>query len=166
MENWKDVKGYEGSYQVSDLGNVRSLDRVVSDGRKIKGRLLKPCFDSYGYLIVCLSFNNKIKTRTVHRLVAVAFLEHEPCGFKLVIDHVDNDKLNNKLDNLQLISQRENTTKDRVGGTSKHIGVSFYKKYNKYVTRCWDNGKRVFLGYFDTETEASEAYNSYLKKII
>ena len=162
MENWKDVLGYEGTYQVSDLGNVRSLDRVDS---KRKGRILKPTSDGRRYLHVCLSLNGKQTTKKVHQLVAVAFLNHKPCGYKLVIDHIDNDTFNNKLENLQLISQRENSSKDRKGGTSKYAGVCLSLRENKFRATCHHNGKKVHLGYFNTELEASEVYNNFLNSI-
>jgi len=165
MENWKDVKGYEGGYQVSDLGNVRSLDRIDSIGRKMQGKMLGQSPEGRGYLKVSLYLNGKQSTKKVHQLVAGAFLNHTPCGMQVVIDHVDNNPLNNILENLQLISQRENTSKDKTGGTSKYIGVHFYKITNKYVARCRLNGKAVHLGYFNTEREASQAYNNFLNSI-
>ena len=76
-EVWKDIPEYEGLYQVSNLGRVKSLDRVVTrkDGRKqlCKGRLLSPCRMRWGYLGVNLSKSNKDLTKKVHRLVAQAF---------------------------------------------------------------------------------------------
>jgi hypothetical protein len=165
MENWKDIKGYEGCYQVSDLGRVTSLDRIDCTGGKRNGRILKQNPDGKGYLMVSLYLNGKQKTRKVHQLVSESFLNHKPYGMKVVIDHIDNDKQNNNLTNLQLITNRENSSKDRVGGTSRYVGVSFYKQRNKYVARCWYNGKTVFLGYFNTEKEASEVYNIFLKSI-
>jgi hypothetical protein len=164
-EIWKDVVGYEGVYQVSDLGNVKSLDRIDYAVRKRNGRLLKLNPNSNGYLIVRLYLEGKGNTRLVHKLVAEAFLNHIPCGHKLVVDHIDNDKLNNQLTNLQLINQRQNTSKDKRGGSSKYVGVSFNKQSNKFVAHCMHNKKRIYLGYFKTELEASEAYNKYLKTI-
>ena len=98
IENWKDIPDYNGKYQVSDLGNVRSIDRMVR-GRygliKLKGRVLKKGISSNGYYTVNLSVNDKNKTFLVHQLVAIVFLNHKPNGHKLVIDHIDNNKLNN-----------------------------------------------------------------------
>lgn len=163
-EIWRDVVGYKGCYQVSDLGNIRSLDRIDYTGRRLKGRILKPAI-ACGYLVVNLSLNGKVKTLKVHQLVAITFLNHKPCGHKLVIDHIDNNKLNNSLENLQIITQRENSSKDRVGGSSIYTGVSFHPDGNKYVARCFHNSVDVYLGRFNTELEASEAYNNYLKTI-
>jgi hypothetical protein len=164
-EIWRDIKGYEGIYQVSNLGRVKSSDRVDYAERSLKGRMLKQNPNSGGYLMVNLFLNGKQKTRTLHQLVAEAFLNHEACGMKVVIDHIDNDKQNNKLENLQLISQRQNSSKNSIGKTSIYTGVSFRPKINKYVARCRHNKKQIYLGGFETELEASEAYNDFLKTI-
>ena len=169
-EIWKEVKGYEGIYEVSDLGNVKSLPREMNRGSGItisKERILKPYVYSRGYYGVSLRKDNKAKTKKVHQLVAIAFLNHTPDGTqKLVVDHIDNNKLNNRLDNLQLTTNRENSSKDRKGGSSKFIGVSWDRKYNKWKAQIRINGKKVHLGYFKIEIEASNAYNNKLKEII
>ena len=165
-ETWKDVKGYEGSYQVSDLGRVRSLKRVDSRGHKLKGKMLKLNSDKDGYLTVNLFLNGKKKTKTVHQLVAIEFLNHIPNGVTMVVDHVDNDRSNNRLDNLQIITHRENVSKDRNGRTSKYIGVHFDSNRNKFIAKCRHDYKQVYLGGFDSEIKASEAYNNFLKTII
>jgi len=117
MEIFKDIPGYEGIYQVSDLGRVKSL-------KFNKEKILKPGVNNHGYYTVVLC-KGKRKTINVHQLVAMAFLNHEPCGYNgLIVDHKDNNPLNNRLSNLQLISQRENTSKDKKG-SSKYTGVSW-----------------------------------------
>ena len=74
-EIWKDIKGYEGLYQVSNLGNVRSMDRITRDGRKIKGKNIKPHTNGNSrYLRAALCNNGKIKYENIHRLVAKAFI--------------------------------------------------------------------------------------------
>jgi hypothetical protein len=106
MEVWKDVPNYVGLYKVSNIGRVKSA---------INGfiRVLKPGVDGRGYYTVALTKSGKAKTFKVHQLVAMAFLNHVPCGYILVVDHIDNNKLNNNLENLQLITQSENCTKDK-----------------------------------------------------
>lgn len=156
MEIWKDIKGYEGSYQVSDLGRVRGLDRVICDGRRLKGRLLSMYINpANGYAQINLSLNGKTKLYEVHKLVAIAFLNHEPCGLKLVVDHIDNDKLNNKLSNLQLISHRENSSKDRLPN-SGYTGVITLG--DRFAAQINIDGKSYKLGTFDSVEKASEAY--------
>ena len=104
-------------------------------------------------------------TRTVHQLVAIAFLDHKPCGYDVVIDHLDNNPLNNNVNNLRLTSNRENSSKDRKVGTSSYTGVAFHKHNKKWYSCIRINGKRKYLGYFKTEIEASNAYQLKLKEV-
>jgi len=101
-EVWKDVAGYEGYYQVSNLGNVRSLDRFVNGNvgqpKRQKGKAVIPRLRGK-YLAVTFSKENRTKTISVHRLVANAFVENlnkYPC-----VNHKDENKLNNNADNLE-----------------------------------------------------------------
>jgi len=98
MEVWKDVAGYEGIYQVSDLGNVKSLNYH----RERREKLLHPSEDKNGYLIVLLYKNGKRKLRKVHQLVAEAFLTNE--GNLPSINHKDENKRNNRASNLEYCS--------------------------------------------------------------
>jgi hypothetical protein len=120
--------------------------------------------NGYGYLSVGLVINGKLKTICIHKLVSIHFLGHKPDGYNIVIDHIDNDKLNNRADNLQLISHRENCTKDR-RNNSKYTGVHKPKGRKKWTSSIHCNGKRHFLGCFDTELDASNAYQAELKKL-
>ena len=106
-EIYKDIYGYEGLYQISSLGGVRSLDRKVhwkDTFIKSEGVKLKPYLTGKGYLTVRLYKNKTKKDFVVHKLVAITFLNHKPNGMKIVVDHIDNNKLNNNVKNLQLIS--------------------------------------------------------------
>lgn len=110
QEVWKDVKGYEGIYQVSNLGKVKSLERYQKDksqrNRHYKERILKLMKNKYGYLIVDLKKDGRRKASTVHRLVAVAFIsnpENKPC-----INHIDGNKQNNSIQNLEWCTYHEN----------------------------------------------------------
>jgi hypothetical protein len=163
-EIWKDILGYEGLYQVNDYGNVKSLSRTITKGNityVTKDRILKQSIDSQGYPYVNLSDYKKQKTFRVHQLVAVAFLNHTPDKHKgLVIDHIDNNKLNNMTTNLQLITNKKNTSKDRKNKTSKYTGVSWHKQSNKWLAQFRENGSVKYLGTFETEEEARDAYNT------
>ena len=110
MEIWKNIKGYEGLYQVSDQGRVKSLERIIikKDGRKftVKERVLRPGATKDGYLIVALHAGDKQKTLTVHRLVCQAFHknpENKPC-----VNHIDENKTNNAANNLEWCTYEEN----------------------------------------------------------
>jgi hypothetical protein len=102
MEKWVDIEGFEGFYQVSDLGRVRSVDRVVV-GRfgdyKAKGRVLAQKDNGYGYLRVVLAKNGRMSNKYVHRLVASTFIGN-PLNLEEV-NHKDENKSNNKADNLE-----------------------------------------------------------------
>ena len=106
MEVWKDVIGYEGLYKVSNKGNVHSVERKDSIGRKIGGRLLKPLPDKVGYLRVNLCKNSKVKTRFIHRLVAEAFIPNR--NNYLEINHKDENKTNNYVENLEWCTRKYN----------------------------------------------------------
>ena len=105
-EVWKDVIGFEGLYRVSDKGNVRSVARKDSIGRKCGGRMLKPGYDKDGYLRVNLCKNGKQKTRFIHRLVAGAFVPN-PNGYS-EINHRDENKVNNYANNLEWCTREHN----------------------------------------------------------
>lgn len=109
-EIYKDIPNYKGLYQVSNLGKIKSL----GNNKLKKEKILKNRLSSSGYLHVYLSKNKEGKNFKVHQLIAMAFLNHIPNGHKIVVDHIDNNPLNNYVENLQLISQRENTSKRRL----------------------------------------------------
>jgi hypothetical protein len=174
MENqneiWKDIPGYEGIYKVSSLGRVKSLKRKVAhyNGggiRNIKEKILEGSYTNYGYLQVTLRKNNAAKNPQIQILVAMAFLGHTPCGLEKVVDHIDNNKINNRVENLQIIPQRLNASKDRKGGSSKYVGVYWNKRQKKWRASIFFNGKSIHLGYFDDEKLASKAYQEKLKNI-
>lgn len=106
LEEWKDIKGYEGIYQVSDLGRVRSLDRLSANGRRLKGQFLKPYKSRGGYLQVELCKDGKGKPFYVHQLVATAFCPN-PDNLPFV-NHCNERKDDNKAFNLDWCSAKEN----------------------------------------------------------
>lgn len=158
MEVYKDIFGYEGIYQVSNLGNVKSFKF-----NKVKQMKLSL---NCGYLKVKLTNNKISKYKQVHQLVAESFLNHKVCGMKLVVNHIDLNKTNNSVSNLEIITNRENCNKKHLKSTSKYTGVSWHKRDNKWRAYIMINSKLKHLGYFKTEIEASEAYQKELSNEI
>lgn len=161
MENWKDIKGYEGIYMVSDLGNVKSLN--YNNTKKEKN--LIQILASRGYKVVSLSKNNFIKQRTVHQIVAESFYNHIPNGNTLVVNHINFIKTDNRLENLEIVTNRENSNQKHIKSTSKYTGVCWHKQHKKWVSQIVINSKVKHLGYFSNELEASNAYEDKLKSL-
>ena len=162
MEVWKDIKSYKGLYQVSNLGNVKSLIRKGS----LKEVILKPYLTgkkTRQYRTFRLYKNKKHKQLKASQLVAIAFLNHKLNGFKNVVDHIDNNSLNDNLINIQVVSTRCNIIKDTDRGISKFLGVTFNKNAGKYRAYYTYNNKQIHLGYFNKELDASEAYKEFIK---
>ena len=108
-EIWKDVVGYEGFYQVSNTGRIKSLERfIMRNGYKtrLSEKFKKICNDTDGYKITILCINNNVYNVKIHRLVAEAFI---PNSLNLPqVNHIDGDKTNNNDWNLEWVSNLEN----------------------------------------------------------
>lgn len=110
QEIWKDITDYKGLYQVSNLGRIKSLEKIVNANFKFgsthiyKEKILKPFKDGRGYLKVKLYKNNKGKTISIHKIVVQEFIGKR----KLTVNHKDKNKNNNKLENLEYMSNKDN----------------------------------------------------------
>lgn len=122
---WKTVLGWEGFYEVSDLGRVRSLDRTIRQAsgvyRRFCGRILKPQKHTYGYRIVALSKKGKTQRYFVHRLVLLAFVGPAPDGMEAC--HDDGKRDNNRLENLRW-DTRKNNNADKIKHATQQHGES------------------------------------------
>lgn len=167
MEIWKDIKDYEGKYQVSNQGRVRSLDRINSAGKRTSGRIRIPTKNKNGYLYVNLCSNGKPHNCSVHRLVAVAFLPNP--DNKYTVNHKNENKEDNRVDNLEWMSLEENlrygTHDKRAAQTKKGMMCGpDHPNFGKYgINANTHKGKVVGIGkrnpndtvMFDTAADAA-----------
>lgn len=173
MENeiWLPIVGYEGIYEISNLGRIKALHKVLKmkngRNRTHKESILTPWKTPYGYLCITLVSESVHKKRTIHSLVAQEFLKHTTTK-GIDIDHIDGNPSNNKLSNLQLLSHRDNTAKGYANKKySNNVGITYSKisnnnKRNKrWIATINIDKKQKHIGLFDTEIEAINAYNKY-----
>lgn len=168
-EVWRGVAGYEGFYQVSNLGRVRSLDRVVvyrsGSKRIVRGRILKQTF-STNYYKMSLCKNGAIVKRNVHRLIAETFLE--PVEGKDYVDHINADTRDNRVENLRWVTMAENNQHIHDLG---HFNVEaarrcLRERYEKFGTPI--KPKPVIMDgqfYFGSVTEAAKAAGAHVGNV-
>lgn len=163
MEIWKPVLGYEEFYEVSNIGRVKSLQRIIS--RSVSGnylkkeKILKQVFDKDGYAII----GSLDKLLKVHRLVAIAFIENQ--NNLPQVNHINGMKSDNRVENLEWVSNRENKCHyiKSIPTSSSFIGVHFIKKTKKWGAIISINNKEKRIGSFDTEIQAYQARVNYEK---
>lgn len=152
MEEWRDIIGYNGEYKVSNLGNVKSFKR--NPCKILKKRISQ----TNNYYQVGLYKNGKIDTIEVHKLVAMSFLGHIPCGMKRVVDHKNRNKLDNRVNNLRIVTNSENL-RNRVNS-----GCVYYDKtYDKWRASIMINRKKTSIAYVNSKEEAENKLKAYLK---
>jgi len=180
-EIWKDIPGYEGLYQASDLGRIKSFKQknIIKDGKKTihySELILKSLKNNSGYDYVHLFKDRKPKSFSIHCLVAMSFLGHIPRGRRIVIDHINNNKNDNRAKNLQIISQRINSCKDK---NQKSGNYCIYRNCEKWLVRLRVNGTKISIGTFEdiedalkkackgiSEKQANLLFNRPIRKII
>jgi len=138
-------------YEISNLGRVKSL-------KPRKPMYLKLLKASIGYPQVCLRTDNKIRRLYIHRLLAYAFMGYDIDDKTMVVDHIDGNSMNYSLSNLQIITHRENLSKRK----DRRSSTGVRKQNNRYYVQVYINGVQEYLGGFDTEEQASMAYNNRL----
>ena len=145
QEIWKPVVGYEGIYEVSNLGRIKSIPR---NGTANFERILKPSKSNVGYFHLSFSKNNTIQTKNIHVVSKKG----------IVVDHIDNNKTNNKLDNLRILSHRENIIR---GNRSNTKNNNIYKVKDKYRVIVLSK----HIGYYNTIEDAINSRDNALKNI-
>ena len=148
---WKKIQDY--NYSINENGEVRN-DKT--------GRILKNYISNRGYFYTSLNNNNKQKAFTIHRLLAKYF--KDDYSEELDVDHIDRNRLNNNLENLRMVTRQENlcNVSSHKDSSSKYKGVYYNKRRLKWHTSIYNNGKKIHLGYYNSELEAAQAYKNYI----
>ena len=153
-EVWKDIEGFEGLYQVSSEGRIRSLDREAADRsgrvRILKGKVLKPSMNRDGYLQVMLHKEGKYKCFYVHRLVWIAFCGEILEGYD--VNHINEVKTDNRLVNLNLITHKQNCN---FGSRNQRVAHALSKP-----VVAFDDDGNVVLEFSSTRDAARNGFNS------
>ena len=137
-----------------------------SNGYKIKTGSIAGCLNKKGYWVVGLKINGKNKLLSVHRII---YFMHSKINIDgCVIDHIDLNKSNNKINNLRIATLNENKwnqNKTKIKTTSKYKGVHWCKRDKKWIATICCNGKRGAIGHYETELQAAQAYNKEALKL-
>lgn len=166
QEEWKDIKNYEGLYQVSNFGRIKSMPKkwVTGNGaRQSKPETIMSPSESQGYCHICLSRDKKKKYFSVHSLVWDAFGDSPRDGRKLQVDHIDGDKTNNHINNLQLLTARMNVAKAKKKGLP--TGVYYSDQSGKYIVHIVINGKNIYMGSYNSPSLASAVYQTTILQL-
>lgn len=150
-EIWKDIQNYEGIYQISNFGNIKSCNGL----RKLD--------NSNGYSKLTLNLNSKKRKFYAHRLVAIHFIPNQ--NNLPQVNHKDGNKFNNHVDNLEWVSRSENMchANKLIEKSSIYTGVYWSKPKSRWISEIGINNKSIILGRFHTEKEAYDARVQYEK---
>ena len=166
-EIWKPVKNYEGLYEVSNFGRIKSLKKtIVNKSGRINRHTKEKIVRSYnhdGYRRIRLTKSGKGNQVLVHRIVINSYYGHSD----LLIDHINGIRHDNRIENLEYVTNSENTLRgyERNGKSSKFRGVSFSPRTkNKWAVSVSVNNKTIHIGRYETEIEAHREYLNYKNK--
>ena len=162
QEEWKDITGFEGRYQISDFGRIQ---RTYKNGKKI---IMKQETTNTGYLRIRLQFNHFNKKFLVHRLVAQEFLDYDDDDEKKIcVDHKDGDKTNNHVSNLRYCTHSQNNQNKKIikTNTSGHKNVYWRKERKHWAVRLHVNGKLHYIGSSKDYDTACQMCDSSLKSL-
>jgi hypothetical protein len=148
---WKKIDDYD--YSINELAQIRN---------DLTGRILKNQMNDKGYFNIVLFKDGKKKHFRIHRLLCKCF--KDDFSDELFVDHINKDKLDNRLENLRMVTKAQNN-KNRDSykdSSSKYKGVYFDKNNNKWKASITINYKQIYIGRYQTELEAAQAYNNYI----
>lgn len=165
-EIWKDIKGFEGIYKISNYGRVKSLKRFK---KRKEDKILSPQIGKRGYYTISLWNNQKGTTKTIHRLIAEHFIKNNKN--KREVNHKDGNKLNNNISNLEWVTPKENSvhavrSKDiKKFNYKRGASISKYKNKITYVAEIRFNKKNIYLGRFKNKEQAYSIYKKKYKEL-
>ncbi len=173
-EIWKDVPNYEGIYQVSNTGRLKSLPRKFTKSKQgtyyqfiSKEKIIKPRIKpgaNQGYIVFALHKDSKVKYIGAHRVVMMVFKGHS----HLQVDHINGIKTDNRVENLRYCTSFENNNFGNFyrKRKSKYSGVHWSKKCNKWQSSLMVNGIDYWLGYFEDQESAKTARDNKVKEVL
>lgn len=173
IENWKDIKGFEGTYQVSDQGNVRSLDRkmIYSNGKThfYKGKMLKSYTEKSGYVGIKLFNHCSRKTTRIHRLVMETFVPvDDPTS--LEVNHIDFNRANNTLSNLEWVTHAKNIQHSVLGGRfdekHKNKSAADIDDYIVHLDQYQKQGRKIPIAAYDEDMKLIDVFESKTSRLI
>lgn len=167
MEEWKDIKGFDGVYQVSNMGRVRTYrakDGWVGYKLTEEPRIMSLVSHGNGYVYITLVIDGKKQNKYVHRLVAEAFIGDIPKGY--VINHIDHNKNNNAVSNLEIITQKQNVDYSKElmkhpKTMSENKCICIRKRGKPYEVTV----NKKYLGRYNTIEEARSVRDAYIKEV-
>jgi len=160
--------GLATNIEATKCGKIR---RIQSDWMKRKRKYLseldfsKIKLNIDGYKKITIQTEIGSKTLLVHQIIAVIFLNHRINGNTFVIDHINSIKTDNRLENLRIVTNRENVSKERLIKSGSFTGVHFVKKTNRFKSQINIKGKSIYLGCYNNAELASQAYQNALKNL-
>lgn len=165
MEEWKQILGYEGYYEISNFGNVRSMKRCVTYQNGVtvryKSKERKPSISDYR--IIALSKDGLIKLCKISRLVAIHFIETD--NKRTIVNHKDYNKHNDHYSNLEWVNNSENIIHSNIRNKKSQTGIFYDSNRKKWAAYIYRNSKNIFVGRFNTESEAIEKQKQRFNEI-